>query len=379
MVKQVIKLLIYGFIDAIINPSRKIKPKSVLLIRLDAIGDYVLFRNFIEILKKNEKYRDFSLTLLGNIAYRTLAEELDSEFIDKFIWLDRKRFARDLKYRYKKLKEITTNGYEIVLSPVYSREFFVDRIVKLVNAKEKIGSVGDLSNIRKWEKNISDKYYSKLIPAKNEIMFEFYRNKEFFENILGVKIDIEKPHIELRQRKVPFELLQKYAIFFIGAGGEFRKWGIRNFAIIGKHIKDKYGYEIVLCGAQSDVNDALEFNKHFGGNYYDLVGRTNLIDLLYIIDNAKLMISNETMAPHLAVALNVKYDIFVISNGNHFGRFVPYPKWIAPNYHAIFHPYIENNLENYRLLSNSYGFGSRLDINEISIEKVRSKLDNVLM
>ena len=30
----------------------KIQPKSLLIIRLDSIGDYVLFRNFLEILKK---------------------------------------------------------------------------------------------------------------------------------------------------------------------------------------------------------------------------------------------------------------------------------------------------------------------------------------
>ncbi len=108
---------------------------------------------------------------------------------DILIRVGRNKFNKDFLYRYKKLKEITACGYEIVLSPVYSRDFFVgDTIVKLVHAKEKIGSIGDTSNIKIWKKNISDGYYTKLIPAKDELMFEFSRNKKFFENLLDIII-----------------------------------------------------------------------------------------------------------------------------------------------------------------------------------------------
>ena len=116
--KTVIKIIIYRFIDFFIKPSKEIKTKSLLLIRLDAIGDYVLFRNFIEVLRKNNKYKDYSITLLGNSAWKSLSQELDGEYIDNFIWLDRSKFYNDLFYRYKKLQELVSNGYEIILSPI---------------------------------------------------------------------------------------------------------------------------------------------------------------------------------------------------------------------------------------------------------------------
>ena len=116
-----------------------------------------MFRNFIKELKKSEIYHHHNITLLGNCAWSDIAKELDVEFINNFIWLDRNRFSKDFLYRYKKLKEITLQGYEIVLSPVFSREFFyADAIVKLVKSKEKIGSAGNLSNIKKWQKNRKD-------------------------------------------------------------------------------------------------------------------------------------------------------------------------------------------------------------------------------
>ena len=124
--KIIIKLIIYFIINLLIRPSKKIKSKSLALIRLDAIGDYILFRNFIEILKKSKKYKNYSITLIGNSAWKNLTTEFDNKFIDNFIWIDRNRFSKDLIYRYNKLKEITSSGYEVVISPVFSRTFFFD-------------------------------------------------------------------------------------------------------------------------------------------------------------------------------------------------------------------------------------------------------------
>ena len=84
--------------DLFVKKSKKIKTKSILLIRLDSIGDYVLFRNYIEELKKNEKYKDYSITLLGNNVWKSLSIELDRKYIDNFIWLDRNKFNKNVFY-----------------------------------------------------------------------------------------------------------------------------------------------------------------------------------------------------------------------------------------------------------------------------------------
>lgn len=88
-IKTLIKFILYYFITI----SNEIKPNYLLLIRLDAIGDYVFFRNFIELLKKSKKY---NITLIGNSVWKNLAVGLDGEFIDSFIWFDRNRFNKDL-------------------------------------------------------------------------------------------------------------------------------------------------------------------------------------------------------------------------------------------------------------------------------------------
>ena len=376
--KKYIKFLIFELIDFFLKPSKNLKKKSILIIRLDAIGDYVLFRNFIKEIKNSNKYSDYSITLLGNIAWQEISKELDSQYVDKFIWVDRNKFDRELIYRYKKLQSIISNSYEIIISPVYSREFYtVDKIVKLINAKEKIGSKGDYSSIEKWQKKISDKYYTKLIDVKKKILFEFYRNKEFFENLLETKIFISKPSISLNKKNIKLKVPKKYALLFIGASKKNRKWAIENFAKVGNYIKFKYGYDIVLCGVSDDQINAKKFKSFYKGKIINFVGKTSLLKLLKIIDNAGLILSNETSIPHFSAALNKK-NIFVVYNGIHFGRFTPYPKKISSNYHFIYHPYINKNLSNYRKISNKTNYQVNLNINDISFKMVKNKINSVI-
>jgi ADP-heptose:LPS heptosyltransferase len=353
--------------------------KNILLVRLDAIGDYILFRNFIEILKKEPKYSEYKITLIGNIMWKELAETLDKEYISEFIWIDTKKFHRNIIYRYRILRKVYSTYYDIVIHPTYSRTYDADNIVKMSNASEKIGSIGDLSNISRWQKRITDKYYTKLIPAQRNIMFEFYRNKEFFENLLDKKLDITKPYIKLPANYTfNLELPQSnYAVLFIGASANFRKWNIENFGEVAKWIKRNLGYEIVLCGGKEDVESTKVFERVYNDTYFNLVGKTSLIDLLFVIKNSKMIISNETFFPHMAVALNAK-NIFVISNGNHFGRFIPYPREITESYFPIYHPEIEKDLISYEELSNMYGYGSQLNINEITPQQViKTIIDNI--
>ena len=208
-------------------------------------------------------------------------------------------------------------------------------------------------------------------------MFEFYRNKYFFECLLDTKLDITKPIISLQNKSSGLKLSKKYAILFIGASDKYRKWSVKNFAKVGNYLNREHGYDIVICGSSKDIKEANELEKCYEGKILNLVGKTSLSELLVVIYNGDLILSNETSAPHIAVALNLK-NIFVIYNGKHYGRFIPYPKEISKNYHVIYHPFINKDLNNYKNQSNSYGYTSDLDINEISLEMVQIEIDAVL-
>jgi hypothetical protein len=77
-------------------PLYKNKDKKLLIIRLDDIGDYLLFRNSLEAYKTSPRWNAYEITLLGNKIWKGLFEELDSTKVDKTIWID--------KYLYLKVE-----------------------------------------------------------------------------------------------------------------------------------------------------------------------------------------------------------------------------------------------------------------------------------
>jgi ADP-heptose:LPS heptosyltransferase len=361
----------------LISSSKSIQPKSLILIRLDAIGDYVLFRNFIEALRKSEEFREYKITLLGNAAWKSLFEILDSEFVDETIWLDRTRFKEDLSYRYQILKKLAKKAYQVLICPTYSREYFVtDSIVNYINAEEKIGSSSNNTNISIALKKISDRYYSKLLPANPAVMFEFERNKEFMQNLLKKELTITRPSIKIDIKQKHFELPQKYIVLFIGGSADFKKWPITKFIAVATHLQKRGSIDIILCGGVADQDEAKQFELLYNYPVINLVGKTSLVELLLVIKNAELMISNETSAPHIAVALDI--PTIVLYNGSYFGRFAPYPDSITQKHFVVYHPEIQKNLESYFLLSNSYRFANNLDINEIGTQEVIEKAEYVL-
>ena len=68
--------------------------KTLLVIRLDGIGDYTLFRNFLQFLRSSDKYGDYNITLLAT-KLGQIFPILDKSYVNQFIWLDRGKFFKD--------------------------------------------------------------------------------------------------------------------------------------------------------------------------------------------------------------------------------------------------------------------------------------------
>ena len=65
--------------------------KNVLIVRLDAIGDYILWRNVLAFIRHSAAYRSSRITVLGNPAWRSLAEGFDAALADEWIWVENRR------------------------------------------------------------------------------------------------------------------------------------------------------------------------------------------------------------------------------------------------------------------------------------------------
>lgn len=377
-IRNLANFLLFMAIDFfIVRGKTKINPGTLLIIRYDSIGDYILFRKFIRALKEDEKYKDHKITLCGNIAWRELAVSLDSDVVDEFIWMDRKQFLKSTGYKISFLKMIRSKGFETVINSTYTREIlFGDQVVKSSGAPVRIGSAGSP------EKNartriFSDRFYTRLVPAAGDNLFEFYRNMEFFENLLGRKPGIKNSQIAPSKLKKFGGLPEKYCVIFPGANNPKRRWSTGNFAEICEYLKREYNLPAVipLSGKEKFLADDISQRVN-SEMIIDLSGKASLTELADIIAGAELLISNDTSAVHFAAAVNKKF--LCITSGLYFGRFLPYPVELCPFGKYLYPPRLERKISLEGMDNEEFRYSSGLDINSIPVQRVKEEIKVLL-
>lgn len=292
---------------------------KILIIRLDAIGDFILWLDSAQHFKKI--YPDKKIILLGNKVWIDLAKKLP--YWDEVWPLDRQKFNRNPLYRLDFLRKVRKAGFGVVIQPTYSREFlYGDAIVRISGAREKVGSIGDCSNIRPLEKKISDHFYARLIPATPYPLMELKRNAEFMCG-LGMSMEAGLPDLSLAIKGVNNPLdISDYYVLFPGASWSGRQWQITRFAALADKIYRQSGLTAVVCGSPAEQGLAEALVSHINVPAMNMTGKTNLVNLVVIIKDALFLVGNETSAIHFAAAIS--RPSFCLLGGGHYGRFMPY-------------------------------------------------------
>lgn len=306
--------------------------KTILIIRLDAIGDCIIWLDQAKEYRK--AFPDHKLVLLHNKAWSEIAEKL--HWFDELIPFDRNKIC-DIKYYKLLIHKINKYYYEKVFSPVFSRDFLtVDWIVNNVNAKEKIGYEGDYQN-NHWiasfnlyykknynkidTKKIADSWYSTLVSNNEFEVMELNRNAHFIRQTFNINYLSHLPRIPFATKRPRSIHQSKYAVFFLGASTIHRTWPTDYFVKIAKNVPFQ---TIVLCGSTSDIVLSSTFLSFYHGrqNIINLTGKTTIVELINVIANAEFVLTNETSASHIAIA--TKTPSICLLGGGHYGRFQPY-------------------------------------------------------
>jgi len=357
-------------VDALVQqisvPTRK---PCLLLIRPDAIGDYLLFRNMLPAYQRYAQKKGLELHLLGNVLWKPLAEAWDSQYVDKFIFLDRKKLYFNTKYRYNLLKKLRKEGYSEAIAPVYSRlMLYDDALLRATGAIEKIGLEGNAENTIPKEKIITDTYYTKRFPNGEKYLFEFLRNRHFAEQLTGENLSNLRPHLPQPERTLE-GLPTRYLLAFPGAADAHKRWPFFG-KLIEKCLKKWPDYEVVLSGSPSefDLAEQIIQNLPFPLNkrVHNHCGHYALPEVPALVAQAEALLCNDSMSTHLGAMLGV--PTFCIATGQHYGRFLPYPEGFAPNLHCFFPPEVEEtpHVERYEKFQPAFG----RPIEGVSVERV---------
>lgn len=190
----ILKFLTFSVLG-LVSSKKKFSGKKVLLVITGGIGDYILIRNFFAIIKEHLP-KGWTITLLGNILWKGLSEELDKDVISEFIWVTPKFSIKRLQEELNLFWKIN-RAYEWAINPQYSHDAaYADMYVFQSKASNRVGWKGDAKIAPYFHIFLSSLFYNNLLKTKKSFEFEFFRNRHFFQKMLGEKITLKAPYLD---------------------------------------------------------------------------------------------------------------------------------------------------------------------------------------
>lgn len=318
----------YWLIDYL--PKKSTGNESVLLVRLDLIGDFVIWLDAAKEFK--HLYPDKRLVLYANSSWAALAEKLS--YWDQVIAVDVPRLREDHLYRLGILIQSHWRGFGIAIQPTYSREYVGDLIIRATLAAQRIAHLGDTNNITLDNKVKADAWYTWLIAkapgpeVELKINAELIRalgNSSFESNVSILPVVAELPLV--------LKSMSPYCVLVPGASWAPKTWPIESFAQLAQKIRAQHGLQIVLCGTTKEQSLCRQLAQIYDGDVLDLSGQTTLIQLVEVIRQATLVVTNDSSAAHIAAATDTQ--AICILGGGHYGRFLPYQLEVSSTHRRL--------------------------------------------
>ncbi|QMW02392.1 glycosyltransferase family 9 protein [Spirosoma foliorum] len=355
------------------------KTNTLLILRIDVLGDYLLFRPYLRAIRQSATYKDYAITLCANSAIRSVAEVFDHDLIDNFIWTDIYKLSTRPLYRFRFVQTLRRQGFSTVFCPTYSRVLVLDDfLANATGAPERVGCLTDFANIKQWEAWFGNQLYTRMLPSGEGLVFELERNRRIVEAFLEEPVLAKPPVFNIAYAKqvvVP----RQYTILSLGAGQDFRVWPAERFAEVATYILTTYPDQyIILTGAPNERVYADAFLAYVpeSERVLNLTGKLSIPELIYVLSKADVLIANETGIVHLAASTNT--PTIVISQGKSLVRWHPYSPPLQGRIVHLYPEYIEQNRNNLSAIAPQFNPESPFPITIIETDRVIRQL-NILL
>lgn len=348
----------------------ELRTRARLVVRLDGLGDYMLSRSLLPYVFDDET--DGCKVLCGSPGLGDLIDELDRSVVDAFIPVDssilRKSFWSRLRFFF-----VLSRRYNFAQVTYFSlsREFFVgDAFARILPARKKVSSRGEYSNSTPFSQAVANRFYSRLVEIRNVAAFEFERNREFVQEISGKSLNNVSPMIKglpPAEGEGGIDLEGRFAVVACGAGKGYRQWEPSAFAAVARELLTWVDW-VIICGGKGEYAVGEEIREGSSDDrVLNRVGSTSLAQMVRYIAACEIIVGNESGPMHIAACLSTAG--VCVSNGNHLGRFHPYPERYGCSVRYVY-PFQWKNEREYQHWKSRLFNGSDMDIRDVPVWKL---------
>jgi len=294
---------------------------GVLVVRMDGIGDMMLFRSALDHYADAFGVAPSDITVLGCESWASIQDTVFMGY--KVVTLNEHRFAKNPFYRFRTALKVRGLRAKIVVNDAYFRRaLMADSLVWLSKADTAISSLPYISERTKSEFTYYLSQVDQVIPTGDYPTHELHRHARFLSVVSGKTIAPSVACLTAPDVAVPIETDPPFAILVPGCNEPGRRWPFADYASLAKKLMAD-GLRVVLAGRGSEVGPAQDRAALVDAGAIDLTDKTTLPQLMALMARATLVVSNDTGPAHVSIALGA--PTVVIVGGGHFGSFVPYP------------------------------------------------------
>ncbi|MGB0681061.1 MAG: glycosyltransferase family 9 protein [Magnetovibrionaceae bacterium] len=303
------------------------KRSGVLIIRMDGIGDMVLFRASLDAYAEALGVEKGDLIVLGCESWGSLGPEVFKGY--RLIVIDEHSFARRPFYRFRISLEVRALAPKmVVLDSYFRRAMMADSLAWVAGAPKTVVSLPYVNEPTRAEFTYYLSQANEIIDTGPYPTHEVTRHFTFLSQVAGREITPLPPEISWRDRPAPMPEGSPYVVLNPGSNEHGRRWPLASYVATGRRLIE-HGFRVAVIGIDEEWTDEPGFRDFAAHDQViDLIGQTSLDQVLDLMKQAALVISNDSGPAHLSIALGV--PTVVIVGGGHFGSFFPYPDGVAP-------------------------------------------------
>ena len=308
--------------------GRSTESKGLVVIRMDGIGDMVLFRRSLDHYAEVFGVKPADITVLGSRSWAGLVDGLFAGYTVHAI--DEHRFHKKPVYRFGIARWLYRQNFRVVvLDSFFRKPLMADSLMLIAQAEEVVTSVPWLSPKTRKLFAYSLSRATMLVDTGEYPVHETIRHYRFLSAVAGREIKPESIRLSWDGGPSPITGEEPYVVLNFGSNEYGRRWPLGKYLITARWLLD-HGYRVVFSGAKNDVVHSAEIAAALNSDQViDLIGKTSVAGLMDLLKHAVAVLTNDTGPAHLAIALGV--PTLVLVGGGHFGSFVPYPDAVCPS------------------------------------------------
>ena len=265
----------------VVKRQKKGDPKRILVVKLGALGDFILADSVFKSIRKH--YPSAHITLLTTPAFEAFAKKLG--YFDDVVAFER--------FSYFNLEKLLN-----FIGWVKSTHF--DLVVDLQ-------LVGRTRNYYYLFKIFAPQSFRWLghVKASPYFLEDVYFKKhpsERFSKLLS-KLDIPEPEpLDLTRLAASIDLPSTRFVFLVpstsNAFNGAKTWPLENYKALIPHLI-QMGYDVVIIGGPKEDHRALSVHERV----FDMTGKTSFEQIFYLASKAAFAIGGDTGPMHMAASV----------------------------------------------------------------------------